>query len=92
MVGLQYGGFPIKENIKSGVLHVHSESRGINIQIADSKEDSISIHTPFYTQHNRVGKYICANVSNFFNVFLYFLLFIIHFTYILINKYIIVGF
>lgn len=38
-----------KENIKSGVLHVHSESRGINIQIADSKEDSISILSPFYT-------------------------------------------
>lgn len=38
-----------KENIKSGVLQVYSESRGINIQIADSKEDSISIHTPFYT-------------------------------------------
>ncbi|MBD3864660.1 serine hydrolase domain-containing protein [Olleya marilimosa] len=38
-----------KENIKSGILHVHSESRGINIQIADSKEDSISILSPFYT-------------------------------------------
>ncbi|WP_138434230.1 serine hydrolase domain-containing protein [Winogradskyella algicola] len=38
-----------KENIKSGILHVYSESRGINIQIAESKEDSISINHPFYT-------------------------------------------
>ncbi|MGG5486498.1 serine hydrolase domain-containing protein [Gaetbulibacter sp. PBL-D1] len=38
-----------KENIKSGILHVYSESRGINIQIAESKEDSISIDYPFYT-------------------------------------------
>ena len=38
-----------KENIKSGILHVYSESRGINIQIAESKEDSISIDHPFYT-------------------------------------------
>lgn len=38
-----------KENIKSGILHVYSKSRGINIQIAESKEDSISIYNPFYT-------------------------------------------
>ncbi len=38
-----------KENIKSGILHVYSESRGINIQIAENKEDSISIDHPFYT-------------------------------------------
>ena len=38
-----------KENIKSGILHVYSESRGINIKIAESKEDSISIDHPFYT-------------------------------------------
>jgi len=38
-----------KENIKSGILHVYSESRGINIKIAESKEDSISINHPFYT-------------------------------------------
>ncbi|GAA0743488.1 serine hydrolase domain-containing protein [Gaetbulibacter jejuensis] len=38
-----------RENIKSGILHVYSESRGINIQIAESKEDSISIDHPFYT-------------------------------------------
>jgi len=38
-----------KENIKSGILHVYSESRGIDIQLAESKEDSISINHPFYT-------------------------------------------
>ncbi|TDY11370.1 serine hydrolase domain-containing protein [Meridianimaribacter flavus] len=38
-----------KENIKSGLLHVYSESRGIDIQLAESKEDSISIDYPFYT-------------------------------------------
>lgn len=38
-----------KDNIKSGLLHVYSESRGIDIQIAESKEDSISIDHPFYT-------------------------------------------
>ena len=38
-----------KENIKSGILQVYSESRGINIKIAESKEDSISIDHPFYT-------------------------------------------
>ena len=38
-----------KENIKSGILHVYSESRGINIKIAESKEDAISINHPFYT-------------------------------------------
>lgn len=38
-----------KENIKSGILHVYSESRGVDIQLAESKEDSISINHPFYT-------------------------------------------
>ncbi len=38
-----------KENIKSGILHVYSESRDIAIQLAKSKEDSISIDNPFYT-------------------------------------------
>jgi len=38
-----------KENIKSGILHVYSESRDIDIQLAKSKEDSISIDNPFYT-------------------------------------------
>ncbi|MHA7843237.1 MAG: serine hydrolase domain-containing protein [Winogradskyella sp.] len=38
-----------KGNIKSGILHVYSESRGIDIQMAESKEDSISIDYPFYT-------------------------------------------
>lgn len=38
-----------KENIKSGILQVYSESRGIDIQLAESKEDSISTHNPFYT-------------------------------------------
>ena len=38
-----------KENIKNGILHIYSESRGIDIQIAQSKKDSISIHNPFYT-------------------------------------------
>ncbi|EDP94173.1 serine hydrolase [Kordia algicida OT-1] len=38
-----------KENIKSGLLHVYSESRGIDIQLAENKEDSISINSPFYT-------------------------------------------
>lgn len=37
------------ENIKSGILHVYSESRSIDIQLAESKEDSISIDNPFYT-------------------------------------------
>lgn len=36
------------ENIKSGMLHVYSETRGIDIQWAQSKEDSISIQRPFY--------------------------------------------
>ncbi|MDG4716550.1 serine hydrolase domain-containing protein [Winogradskyella marincola] len=38
-----------KENIKSGILHVYSESRDIDVQLAESKEDSISINHPFYT-------------------------------------------
>ncbi|TXE15188.1 beta-lactamase family protein [Seonamhaeicola algicola] len=38
-----------KENIKSGILHVYSESRGIDIKLAESKEDAISINHPFYT-------------------------------------------
>ncbi|MUU77684.1 serine hydrolase domain-containing protein [Winogradskyella endarachnes] len=38
-----------KENIKRGILHVYSGSLGINIQIAESKEDSIAIDHPFYT-------------------------------------------
>ncbi|WP_431134657.1 serine hydrolase domain-containing protein [Psychroserpens mesophilus] len=38
-----------KENIKSAILHIYSESRGIDIQIAESKKDSISIKSPFYT-------------------------------------------
>lgn len=38
-----------KENIKSGTLHVYSESRDIDIQLAENKEDSISIDNPFYT-------------------------------------------
>ncbi len=37
------------ENIKSGILHVYSETRGIDMQLAESKEDSISILSPFYT-------------------------------------------
>jgi CubicO group peptidase (beta-lactamase class C family) len=37
------------ENIKSGILHVYSETRGIDMQLAESKEDSISIQSPFYT-------------------------------------------
>ncbi|MDP2541820.1 serine hydrolase domain-containing protein [Tenacibaculum discolor] len=37
------------ENIKSGLMHVYSETRGIDIQLAKSKEDSISIQSPFYT-------------------------------------------
>lgn len=37
------------ENIKSGMLHVYSETRGIDMQLAESKEDSISIQSPFYT-------------------------------------------
>ncbi|WP_339916621.1 serine hydrolase domain-containing protein [Yeosuana marina] len=38
-----------KENIKSVMLHVYSETRGIDIQLAESKEDSISMQSPFYT-------------------------------------------
>jgi CubicO group peptidase (beta-lactamase class C family) len=38
-----------KENIKNGMLHIYSESRGIDIQIAESKKDTISINSPFYT-------------------------------------------
>jgi len=38
-----------KENIKSGVLHLYSETRGIDLQLAEGKEDSIAIHSPFYT-------------------------------------------
>ncbi len=38
-----------KENIKSGILHVYSESRDIDIKLAESKEDTISIDHPFYT-------------------------------------------
>ncbi|WP_338358122.1 serine hydrolase domain-containing protein [Yeosuana marina] len=38
-----------KENINSGMLHVYSETRGIDMQLAKSKEDSISIQSPFYT-------------------------------------------
>jgi len=38
-----------KENIKNGMLHIYSESRGIDIQIAESKKDAISINSPFYT-------------------------------------------
>ncbi|MBB3122748.1 CubicO group peptidase (beta-lactamase class C family) [Mesoflavibacter sabulilitoris] len=38
-----------KENIKSGILHVYSESRDIDIQLTESKEDTISINHPFYT-------------------------------------------
>lgn len=38
-----------KETIKSGILHVYSETHGVDIQLAKSKEDSISIHSPFYT-------------------------------------------
>jgi len=37
------------ENIKSGILYVYSETRGIDMQLAESKEDSISILSPFYT-------------------------------------------
>ncbi|MCB0382771.1 MAG: beta-lactamase family protein [Psychroserpens sp.] len=37
------------KSIKNGILHVYSESRGIDIQFAQSKEDSISIQSPFYT-------------------------------------------
>lgn len=38
-----------KENIRSGILHVYSESLGINMQFAESEEDSISINNTFYT-------------------------------------------
>ncbi|CAM1365511.1 conserved protein of unknown function [Tenacibaculum soleae] len=38
-----------KENIKSGILHVYSETRSIDIQITESNIDSISINSPFYT-------------------------------------------
>ncbi|NJX16684.1 serine hydrolase domain-containing protein [Tamlana crocina] len=38
-----------KDNIKSGLLHVYSESRNIDIQLVESKEDSISLDHPFYT-------------------------------------------
>ncbi|MHB0753692.1 serine hydrolase domain-containing protein [Polaribacter sp. M15] len=37
------------ENIKSGILHVYSETRGIDIQLVENKEDAISIQSPFYT-------------------------------------------
>jgi CubicO group peptidase (beta-lactamase class C family) len=37
------------ENIKSGILHVYSETRGIDMQLAESKQDFISIQSPFYT-------------------------------------------
>ncbi|XCF07270.1 serine hydrolase domain-containing protein [Tamlana crocina] len=41
-----------KEAIKSAFLHVYSKSKGINIQLAESKinsEDNININSPFYT-------------------------------------------
>ncbi|WP_044208720.1 serine hydrolase [Flammeovirga sp. OC4] len=38
-----------KRIIKSGILHVYSASRDIHFRLAKSKEDSISIHSPFYT-------------------------------------------
>jgi len=37
------------EHIKSGILHVYSQSRGIDIQLAKSKEDSINNNSTFYT-------------------------------------------
>lgn len=37
------------EHIKSGILHVYSQSRGIDIQLAKSKEDSIYNNSTFYT-------------------------------------------
>lgn len=38
-----------KEYIKSGLLHVYSESQNIDMQLAKSKEDTININSPFYT-------------------------------------------
>ncbi|UAB80048.1 beta-lactamase family protein [Marixanthomonas sp. SCSIO 43207] len=38
-----------KEHIQSGIVHVYSKSRGLNIQWANSKEDTITTHSPFYT-------------------------------------------
>lgn len=41
-----------KENIKSGILHLYSNSKGINIQLAEStinSEDYINTNSPFYT-------------------------------------------
>jgi len=38
-----------KENIKSGLLHIYSKSRNIDLQIAKSKEDTINSNSPFYT-------------------------------------------
>ncbi len=38
-----------KDNINSGILHVYSKSRGINLQIAKSKVDTINNNSPFYT-------------------------------------------
>ncbi len=37
------------EVIKSAFLHIYSESRDINIQLAESKENTITINHPFYT-------------------------------------------
>ncbi|WOD43212.1 serine hydrolase domain-containing protein [Hwangdonia lutea] len=38
-----------KENIKSGILHVYSKSKGIDIQLAKSTENAIKTNSPFYT-------------------------------------------
>ena len=41
-----------KETIKSAFLHIYSKSKGINIQLAESKfnlEDSVNNNSPFYT-------------------------------------------
>jgi CubicO group peptidase (beta-lactamase class C family) len=37
------------ELIKSAFLHIYSHSRDINIQLAESKENTITINHPFYT-------------------------------------------
>ncbi len=41
-----------KEGIKSAILHVYSQSNGVNLQLAESKsnsEDNVNINSPFYT-------------------------------------------
>lgn len=38
-----------KETIKSGILHVYSKSKRIDIQLAESTKDAIKTNSPFYT-------------------------------------------